>query len=170
MSGPSFHPSRWNNVTRWGLVGVGVIVVATVALICLRKWPHNGAPQAPARDASTLIGTLITLYALFLGGFTGLVGFVVKAKASPPWKVVAVEFLIAGATLDLIRIWDSTTHDLFKAATHGLNPHEIRDDINDFNHFFVVNVIVVAFAVLAACLGPSRFAPQARSGNSAPRR
>ncbi|MEP7179992.1 MAG: hypothetical protein ABI775_12950 [Pseudonocardiales bacterium] len=112
-------------------------------------------------DASTLIGTLITLYALFLGGFTGLVGFVVKARASPPWKVVAVEFLIAGATLDLVRIWDATTHDLFKAATRGLSPHEIRDDINDFNHFFLVNVVVVAFAVLAACLGPSRFAPQA---------
>ena len=161
MNEQSSRPVGQIHVKRWALLGIAVTVLATVALILLRKWPANTAPDHPLSDASALIGTLITLYALFLGGFTGLVGFVVKARASPPWKVVAVEFLIAAAILDLVRIWDATTHDLFKAATVGLSPHEIRDDINDFNHFFFVNVIVVAFAVLAACLRPFPFAPQA---------
>jgi len=55
--------------------------------------------------------------------------------------------------MNLWRVLDSTG-DLYKAATSKLSYHALYDIIHDFFAYFVLNVFVVMFAVLAACLPP----------------
>ena len=118
---------------------------------------HNSASGKMSLDPSIVISTFITLYGFFLTGFGVLVGLLV-AKKDPReiWKPVAIVFLIEGTLIDLWRVLDST-NDLYKAATGGLTYYALHDTIHDFFAYFVLNVFVVIFAVLATCLprGPA---------------
>ena len=66
-------------------------------------------------------------------------------------KIIAVELIIGATLVDLWRIMDSTG-DLFTSSNGGLTIHQMRDDINDFRLYFAINVLVVMFAIVAACL------------------
>jgi hypothetical protein len=115
---------------------------------------HNSASAKLSFDPGIVISTFITLYGFFLTGFGVLVGLLVTKKDSREiWKPVAIVFLIEGTLIDLWRVLNST-NDLYKAATHGLNYYALHDTIHDFFAYFVLNVFVVIFAVLATCLPP----------------
>ena len=138
---------------------VATVLIASIVAIAygrFRGWSlhHNSSSQETiAPDASTLISMFITLYALFLGGFAGLAGFVVK-ETSPrflSWTIFAVELLIGATLVDLWRILDSM-RDLYTSGIQGLSAYSVRDDIDGFTWFFFMNALVVAFAIVTACL------------------
>jgi hypothetical protein len=139
-----------------------IALIIGVAYWQFRKWSlgHNHESMTTvAPDASTLISMFITLYALFLGGFAGLVGFVVKetSRRFLFWKILAVELLIGAALVDLWRVLDST-QDLYRSGVGGLTAYQARDDVDGFAWFFYVNIAVVAFAIATACM-PSQSTP-----------
>jgi hypothetical protein len=114
----------------------------------------NSAPGVRASDPSVVISTFITIYVLFLTGFGVLIGLITAKKdAREVWKPVAIAFLIVATAMDLWRMLDST-NDLYNAATSGLSYHALHDTIHDFFAYFVLNVFVIAVAVLAVCLPP----------------
>jgi hypothetical protein len=133
------------------IVGVAYWLFRKYALHQDSSWKTQVVP-----DASTLVSMFITLYALFLGGFAGLVGFVIKESPRRYrfWKVLAVWLLFGATLVDLWRILDATG-DLYRSGIDGLKENQVRDDIADFTWFFFVNVAVIAFAIATACL-PSR--------------
>jgi H+/Cl- antiporter ClcA len=112
---------------------------------------NKASPTAIAKDASTLIGMFITLYALFLGGLAALVPFVTKEDKPRFWKTLAICLLIGACFLDLSRILDSTD-DLYKSGIVGLTDYQVQDNVDDFRYYFIVNVAVIAVAILVACL------------------
>jgi hypothetical protein len=141
--------------TRVGSIWVFAVTVIGIGwAIGWKFFWHNPAPAQKTFDPSIVISTFITLYGLFLTGFGILVGLLTAKKdARRIWKPVAIVFLIGGALIDLWRVLDST-NDLYKAATHGLTYHALYDTVHDFFAYFVLNVFVVIFAVLATCLPP----------------
>src|SRR5262249_49996095 len=137
---------------------VAAVVVAAVLLKWLKPHPTYPATAASVPGASIVIGTFITLYGLFLGGFGVLASFVgkkgvMKARSLEILRVAAIGVLVAGAFVDLWRVIDST-NDLFTAATSGLNYSHLHDDVIDFQIYFGINVVVVAFSIWAACWLP----------------
>ena len=86
-------------------------------------------------DPSVVIGTFITLYGLFIGGFGVLVAFIAKRGRKKEsleileiLKVMAIALLVEATGLDLWRILNSTG-DLFTAATSELSYHVLNDTV-----------------------------------------
>ena len=150
------EPDPGNHHRPPALVGWSWIIVVTAAGACwalLWKFTwHNPAPMSKASDPSIVLNNFITLYVLFLTGVGILVGFLTgKRQCRKIWKPVAIALLIEVTIVDLWRVLDSTG-DLYKAATSNLDSHTLYDIIHDFFAYFAINVFVVMFAVLAACL------------------
>jgi hypothetical protein len=136
------------------IVAVSIVVVVGVVTWLVRdayRHDNHSSTIKIAQDAGTLVGTFITLYTLFLGGFAGLAGIVVTGGARPRAKTVAVVLIIAATLVDFWRIVDATG-DLFTSSNRGLTAHDVRDIANDFRIFFVINAAVVVFGILVACL------------------
>jgi hypothetical protein len=164
---------------KWGIsAAIGVIILVTCVVLLFKLvlfkhvWPNSASThEAPA--ASVVIGTFITLYGLFIGGFGGLAGFVAKRGAAKGCleirRVMAVTFLIAGTLLDLLRVLDSAG-DLFTAATSGLSYRALNDIVHDFQIYFAINVFVAAFSIWVACqLAEIRSRAAQTYSNSPPR-
>src|SRR5262249_52293276 len=110
-------------------------------------------------DPSVVVGTFVTLYGLFIGGFGVLITFIAK-KSNPDGrlldalKAAAVVLLAAAALFDVWRVWDAS-NDLYKAATHAFSYPALRDDVKDFRIYLILNLIVVIFGIFVATLLPS---------------
>ena len=135
-----------------------VIALATALVTgILLAWKYLWTNQARSDQlsdpsgASVVVGTFITLYSLFLAGFSGLAGFVNRKRVKMFWAIVAIAFLIEAAAVDLWRVLDSTG-DLYSAATKGLSRRQLNDDAHDFKAYFALNVLVVAFVLAVACV------------------
>jgi hypothetical protein len=164
----------WLRDGLWPTVTAILIVRVVWCVLYLLKWSsqHNNdsSKTTIAADASTLIGMFITLYALFLGGFAALAPFVTKGDTPRFWKILAVELLIGASLLDLWRILDSTANDLYTSGIVGLTNYQVRDNVDDFTHYFSVNVAVIAFAIVVSCLSsPGLSTPRERGGAGTPR-
>src|SRR5664279_6616756 len=137
----------WPTVT--AIVIAGVVWFVLDRLRWLSQANNKASTTAIAADASTLIGMFITLYALFLGGLAALVPFVTKEDKPRFGKILAIWLLIGACFLDLWRILDSTD-DLYKSGIVGLTDYQVRDNVDDFTHYFIVNVAVIALAILVS--------------------
>lgn len=136
----------------WSGIGwaVGISVGAGGLIAWARYgWTNNGL-QRPGPDGSVLIGTFITLYGLFLGGFGVLAGFASKIS-SIKLRVIAVFLIIGASLLDLVRVLNST-EDLYRTTIRKLTFYQLHDNMHDFIIYFVVNVAVSVFALAATCL------------------
>src|SRR5215467_7735306 len=150
-------PGKWP----WPPGGVSVSWAAAVAVACVlwagllkAFWPNSASTATHAPGSSVVLSNFITVYVLFLTGFGVLAGLLTgKKHAREIWKPVAIFYLIGAAGVDLWRVLDAT-HDLYNAATSGLSSHSLNDDVHDFIIYFVINVFVVGFAVMAVCLPP----------------
>lgn len=127
-------------------------------------------PRQRTSDPSVVIGTFITLYGLFLGGFGALTGFVVKEGNKKGgrfvfWRAAAITLLALAAVTDLLRVRDATG-DLSTAATYGLSHGALKDDISDFQIYFFLNIAVIIFGIVVACLPSGEPQPEggARAG------
>jgi hypothetical protein len=137
----------------------GAVIVA--ALIGLAVWfwkPHYPASSRIRSDPSALIGTFVTLYGLFIGGFGLLVGFLTTKKHTQrrfleTARYSAVTFLAVATFVDLVRVWDAS-NDLFKAVTHGLGYPALHDDVIDFQIYFGLNLAVGVFSLVVISLLP----------------
>jgi len=123
-------------------------------------------------DPSVVIGTFITLYTVFIGGFGVLAGFLVKRGQAEGWlevlRVMAIALLVAATGLDLWRVLNSTG-DLFTTATSGLSYRTLNDTVYDFKVYFVINVSVVAVSIgVASWLARRRDVKDARSQPNGP--
>jgi hypothetical protein len=137
----------------WPLVIVVTLVGTGWAVIWKYVWTNPTPANKVVGDPSVVIGTFITLYGLFIGGFGVLVGLVMNAKHEKEvWKFAAILLLIEATAMDLWRVFDST-NDLYNAATNGLSSRALHDTTHDFFAYFVLNAFVVAVAV-AACMPP----------------
>lgn len=146
------------------IVWAVVISATTEGVVILGKhlWT-NDASQAPGPDGSGLIGTFITIYALFLGAFGGLTGLVVKSSHDR-LRRLALTFMVEAVVLDLFRISNST-EDLYRTTVGKLSYFELNDNMHDFKIYFLVNFGVSAFALVAAALpeGHGPYPPASRS-------
>jgi len=137
-----------------------VVVIALLVWLFKPRLAHppsiHPPPTQKTPDASVVIGTFITLYGLFIGGFAALAGFVAKEGIKKKgrfvaWRAAAITFLAAATLTDLFRMLDATG-DLSIAATDGLTYQALKDDINDFQIYFILNVAVIIFGIVVACL------------------
>lgn len=140
-----------------------VVAVGVAALAALLVWllkPRLALPASTrtqkTSDPSVVIGTFITLYGLFLGGFAALAGFVVKEGNKKGgrfvfWRAAAITFLAVAAVTDLLRVRDATS-DLSTASTYGLTYRALKDDIIDFQIYFFLNIAVIIFGIVVAGL------------------
>jgi hypothetical protein len=159
QSGSSSNPTEPRGNRKFELlkatgVAVMVMLAATLVVVALRRYSlsHDQAPNVPVPEPSSqVISTFVAVYTLFLAGFATLAGFVTKGAAPRSWKIVAVEFLVVASALDLIRTV-SSTNELYESTTGALTSFTLRDDVDDFIRYFAINAVVVAFAVLTACL------------------
>jgi DNA-binding CsgD family transcriptional regulator len=153
MTDQDFRSWRW--APAWVCASWVAIVAAACGLwagLLTSLWPNPASTTKLALDPSVVLNNFITVYVLFLTGFGVLAGLLTAKKdAREIWKPVAIVLLIGAAGVDLWRVLDAT-HDLFNAATSGLSRHNLNDTVHDFVIYFVINVFVVGFAVLAVCL------------------
>ena len=153
--GPSSRPPKSERKRHCELVmGLGAAVAVGIVTGCLvvlwtALWTNRGS-NTRVPDPSVVIGTIITLYVLFIGGFGSLVGFITGRRVGLFLKTMAIALMVSAAMLDLWRVEDSTG-DLYKAATNGLSYRQLGDDVHDFKQYFLVNVFVVTFAIAVAC-------------------
>ena len=144
----------------WGIVGA-LVAIALTWVVVMRIKPHTAYPAHPriVPDPSVVIGTFVTLYGLFIGGFGVLITFVAKKsnkkkRLLEALKAAAIVLLAAAALFDVWRVWDAS-NDLYKAATHGFSYPALRDDVKDFRIYLILNLIVVIFGIFVAALLPS---------------
>jgi hypothetical protein len=154
----SSKPPRAHKTTKKGLLLAFIVAAITTVVVVLLKleWTSS-APTNRVSDPSVVIGTFITLYGLFIGAFGVLIGFVVKKSRGTDFRevlrVAAIALLAGAALVDLLRVLDST-NDLFTAATYGLSYRALADTVRDFKIYFFVNMLVVTFSIVVACLLP----------------
>jgi hypothetical protein len=159
-------PALWRAFQRGLVMATTITVVVVVAVLLWKKLWVNPAPRNHVSDASIVIGTFITLYGLFIGGFGVLTGLVTSAKTPHVPKIVAIILLVEAAGLDLFQVLSSTT-DLFAAATTGLTFYELNDDVHDFLAYFLINTFVASAAVVVAAVGPRYRGPTPGQGPAA---
>jgi heme/copper-type cytochrome/quinol oxidase subunit 2 len=169
--GPAAFKRFWKSLSprrRGILIALGVVVLVGIAVWLFKpRLPHLASTHKIS-DSSTVIGTFITLYVFFIGGFGVLVSFVAKKRDKKATKkrdkkndrleiasTVTITLLVAAAVMDLWRVLDSTG-DLFKAATSGLSYRALQDDTNDFRIYFGINVVVVIFSIGIAIFLPGQ--------------
>jgi hypothetical protein len=150
---------RWDSLSPearcgicWGVVGS---IVAIAAALAFKLWvfedffPNLGSTRK-APTASTVIGTFVTLYALFIGGFGGFAAFVVKrgdaVGSLEIRRVMAVVLLVFVTFLDLWRVLNSAG-DL---STPALSYRSLQDIHRDFQIYFFINVVIAAFSIWVA--------------------
>jgi hypothetical protein len=138
-------------------------VISVIVFCALWRWKAAWTNGASAKQvlpqANVMIGTFITVYTVFIGGFGALASFVAKARGHSVAQAIAVVLLIEVATLDLFQVLNST-NDLYATATTGLTSYQLNDDVHDFRVYFSLNLAVAAVAVWVACL-PRRDTPPA---------
>jgi len=151
-----------------GIVGAAGIIALAALLVWLFKpspaHPASTYPASTTSDPSVVIGTFITLYGLFLAGFGALASFVVKEGNKKKGRFVAlraaaITFLVAATLTDLLRVRDATS-DLSTAATYGLSHQALNDDIIDFQIYFFLNIAVIIFGIVVACLPSGEQEPE----------
>ena len=142
------------------------LVISLIVFCALWRWKTVWTNGASAKQvlpqASVMIGTFITLYTVFIGGFGALASFVTKARGHSIAQAIAVVLLIEVAALDLFQVLNST-NDLYATVTTGLTSYQLNDDVHDFRVYFSLNLVVATVAVLVACL-PRRDALPAAQG------
>ncbi len=148
--------SRARSPLAQGMLAAAVLTVPIgLGLFAWRALWVNTASETAVAQASVVIGTFVTLYNLFLGGFAGLAGFVATSRAAPAAKVFGLTLILEVVGVDLLRIWDSTM-DLFADATTGLTYFKLNDDVHDFFLYFLVNVVAATTGIVVACSRPRR--------------
>jgi len=74
-------------------------------------------------------------------------------------RAAAITFLVAATLTDLLRVRDATS-DLSTAATYGLSHQALNDDIIDFQIYFFLNIAVIIFGIVVACLPSGEQEPE----------
>ena len=147
-------PAWLGNTSRAARSGIVWTVVTSLLVAGCVAWARYGwtnhAPKTRGPDGSVLIGTFITLYGLFLGGFGVLAGFASKIS-HVTLRVMALAFIGEASILDLFRVLNST-EDLYSTTVRKLTFFQLHDNMHDFLIYFIVNLAVSAFALLTVCL------------------
>jgi hypothetical protein len=142
---------------RWTALFILFVVGATLFIFLGRKqwWPPyypevgKAAPGKEMPDATVLISTLILVYTFFVAAYGALTPSIVGSRANQPWRLAALLLVFGTVGLDLWRVWNSTG-DLYSTTMRQLHPDQVQDAVAEFARYFLVNVLVIVFALVVA--------------------
>lgn len=138
----------------WVFLAVLVCVVTTYVLWWLKQYRSIQTPMPGENpDASVMISTFIIIYTSFIAAYAALTTEL-RGSQLRSSQLASLILMLGAVGLDLWRILNSTG-DLLSTTMRGLTRVQAMDAERDFNRYLWVNMGVLVFALLVACLrGP----------------